>query len=89
MTSRTSPRFWKAFEDLPADIKGQAREAYRLFQENPAHPGLRFKKVHPAQPIYSARISRDFRAVGVVRGDAIIWFWIGSHDNYARLLSSL
>lgn len=89
MISRTSPRFWKAFEDLADDVKQQAREAYGIFQENPSHPGLRFKKVHPELPVYSARINRDHRAVGVLNGDAIVWFWIGNHEAYGRLLKSL
>jgi hypothetical protein len=27
--------------------------------------------------------------VGIVDGDAVIWFWIGSHANYDRLLTRL
>ena len=39
---------------------------------NPYHPGLQFKQVHETQPIYSARISRDYRAVGVKDDNEII-----------------
>jgi hypothetical protein len=31
----------------------------------------------------------DYRALGVREGDEIIWFWIGSHADYDRLLSRL
>ena len=34
-------------------------------------------------------ISRNYRAVGVLAGDEIVWFWIGAHSDYARLLKSL
>ncbi len=74
---------------LPRDVRRQAREAYRLFMQNPNHPGLRFKKVHDAEPIYSARINIDYRAVGVLDGNEIIWFWIGPHAEYDKLLSRL
>jgi hypothetical protein len=74
---------------LPVQARQQAKDAYRLFIANPQHPGLRFKRVHPNEPIYSVRISRDYRAVGVVEGDEIIWFWIGSHEDYEQLLRSL
>jgi hypothetical protein len=84
--SHTTERFRIAFANLPEDIQRQAREAYRLFQANPSHPGLRFRQVHPTRPMYSARINRDYRAVGVRNNDTIIWFWIGSHDDYDRLL---
>lgn len=89
MISRANPRFWKAFAALPAEVQRQAREAYRLFRDNPRHPGLRFKKVHAERPIFSVRITRDYRAVGVLAGDEVVWFWIGSHAEYEQLLNSL
>ncbi len=89
MTSRTTERFRKAFQQLPEPIQQQARAAYRRFKEDPYHPGLRFRQIHPTQPIYSARISREYRALGVRSADEIIWFWIGSHAEYDKLLSEL
>ena len=74
---------------MPSDIKSQARRAYQLFREDSGHSGLRFKKVHETEPIYSVRVSQGYRAVGVRKNDAIIWFWIGSHSDYERLLSRL
>jgi hypothetical protein len=49
--SHRSERFDKAFERLPEQVKRQVREAYRLFARNPYRPGLRFKRVHPNEPI--------------------------------------
>jgi len=48
---------------------------------------LQFKQVHPSQPIYSARVGLGYRALGVRKGDLIVWFWIGSHSDYDRLVS--
>ena len=59
------------------------------FQRNPNHPGLQFKQVHSTRPIYSARISLDYRALGILEGDEMIWFWIGSHADYDRLLAGI
>jgi hypothetical protein len=87
--SRTTFAFRKGFNILPKQAQEQAREAYRQFQQDPGHPSLRFKKVHPELPIYAARINRDYRAVGQLDGDTVIWFWIGSHSEYDRLLSQL
>ena len=42
-------------------MQEQAREAYRQFKQNPAHPSLHFKQVHPSKPIYSVRITGDYR----------------------------
>lgn len=89
MKSRTTAEFRKSFAALPKQVQEQAREAYRQFKENPSYPSLRFKKVHPELPIYSARISNNYRAVGQLDGDTVIWFWVGSHAEYDRLLSHL
>ena len=87
MKSRTTRQFRKAYEKLPDEIRRRANHAYEMFEQDPSHPSLRFKKVHPSEPIYSVRISRDYRAVGVLEEDVIVWFWIGSHDEYERLIS--
>ena len=86
MISHTTARFRSAFAVLPEDVQRQAREAYRLFKNDPYHPSLRFRQVHPVKPIYSARITRNYRALGVRDGDTITWFWIGSHSDYDKLV---
>jgi len=87
--SYTTAQFRKAFANLPEEVQEQIRRAYRQFKQDPSHPSLRFKKVHPELPIYSARISKSYRAVGQVDRDTIIWFWVGSHSEYDQLLSQL
>jgi hypothetical protein len=87
--SKTTDKFWRGYDELPAEIKKQAREAYHLFEEDPYYPSLHFKRIHSARPIFSVRISRDYRAVGIVQDDEIIWFWIGSHSGYDRLVKSI
>jgi hypothetical protein len=89
MKSHITARFRKAFQRLPGSVQQQARAAYRLFKQNPYHPGLRFKPVHPSRPIYSVRIGIDYRALGVRATEDIIWFWIGSHSDYDKLISRL
>jgi transcription initiation factor TFIIIB Brf1 subunit/transcription initiation factor TFIIB len=87
--SRTTERFRRAFTGLPEDVQRQARQAYRRFREDPYYPGLRFRQVHPTLPVYSARISINYRALGILEGEDIIWFWIGSHSDYDNLLAQL
>lgn len=89
MNSRTTRRFRAAFSSLPGPIQIRAREAYRLFAANPNHPSLQFKKVHATRPIYSARVGLGYRALAVRRDETLIWFWIGSHGEYDRLLRTL
>ena len=89
MNSRTTRRFRALLVALPSHVRQQAREAYRLFQLNPAHPGLRFKMVHSDPAIYSARVGISYRALAVIEGDTVIWFWIGSHADYDKMLAQL
>jgi len=89
MKSHLTERFRKAFAKLPSHVQRQARAAYQLFKQDPHHPSLRFKRVHPTKPIYSVRIGLDYRALGVRDGEDIIWFWIGSHADYDKLLAEL
>lgn len=89
MTSHTTRRFRDALHALPQHIRWQASQAYRLFGQNPRHPSLRFKQIHPTRPIFPVRISADYRALGVRDADEIVWFWIGSHADYEQLSSRL
>ena len=56
------------------------------FRGTPNHPSLNFKRVGRRHPVYSVRVSAGYRALGVMEQNDIIWFWIGSHQEYDRLL---
>ena len=89
MTSKTTRRFREAYARLPEHVQRRAREAYRRFRDNPSHPSLHFKPVHANRPIYAARVGLGHRALAVVDGDVVIWFWIGTHADYDELLRAL
>ena len=89
MKSETTERFRQLFAAATAESQERIRSAYRLWLSNPAHPSLRFKKVHSRMPIFSARVDLDWRAVGVLEGDTMLWFWVGPHREYEALLRQL
>jgi len=89
MISHTTERFRKMFADLPESIQRQARKAYKQFQKDPYHSSLYFKSVHTTKPIYLARITIDYRAVGIQNENEMVWFWIGAHKEYDKLLYRL
>jgi hypothetical protein len=84
--SRTTLQFREAYANLPEEIRRQARQAYIRFQKNPRHPSLRFKKVDEETNTFSVRVGLGYRALGTFDGSTIIWFWIGSHTDYERLI---
>jgi hypothetical protein len=89
LISRTTERFRKTFQQLPEHVQQQARAAYRLFREDPAHPSPRFKPIHSSEPVYSARVGRSYRALAIREGERLTWFWIGSHADYEEMLKRL
>jgi hypothetical protein len=89
MISRTTDRFWRCYRELPEEIKVEAKEAYKKFKRDPYYPALHFKRIHSTRPISSLRITKDYRAVGIQQNKEIIWFWIGSHADYEKLLHQL
>ena len=60
-----------------------------MWRENPDMPGLQFKRVAHTRPVYSIRIGKHYRALGVLQDDVATWFWIGTHDEYERLLKQV
>ena len=83
MTHRATPRFWRCYEGLPQDVRQLADRSYALLKTNPSHPSLHFKKVGQ---FWSARVGLHYRAVAVDAGDDLVWFWIGSHADYDKLV---
>jgi hypothetical protein len=76
--------FWDLYRALPDNVRRQAREAFRLFRDNPAHPGLCFERLRGDPESWSVRVTRGYRAVGWRRGDTVVWYWIGSHAQFDR-----
>ncbi len=85
MKSFATPDFWQTYAQLPLSAKEQARKAYQLWKDNPSHPSLHFKKV--GKNLWSARITKDYRALALKKGNGYYWIWIGTHRDYETLLN--
>jgi hypothetical protein len=89
MNSQALPQFWKLYYQLPSDVRRRAAKTYHIWRIHPHSPGLQFKLVGNRRPVYSVRITNAYRALGLLDGDTIYWFWIGAHDEYERIIRSL
>jgi hypothetical protein len=88
--SELTSDFVKCFRKLPENIKDLARKNYKLWKQDSNHPGLNFKKIHSSENIYSIRIGIKWRALGVLKDkNTIIWFWIGSHNDYDSMIKNI
>lgn len=83
MRHRANPKFWKCYEQLPEEVQKLAKANYNLLKNDPWHPSLHFKKVGR---MWSARVGIHYRAVAVEKGSDVVWFWIGHHSEYDRLI---
>jgi len=84
MISATLPSFWEKYYLLSPDVRTSAKKVFRLWVDNPFHPSLHFKCINDTENIWSVRVTKNHRAVGVLDGNRVIWFWIGDHKAYDR-----
>ena len=49
---------------------------------------MEFKEVKPKEKIWSVRVGIGWRALGVMKSEEekIVWFWMGSHAEYDKIL---
>jgi len=78
-----SPSFWAAYGKLPSSVRAKADSSFAKLRADPFHPSLHFKQVGR---YWSARVDLNYRAVATRDQDDMIWFWIGTHSEYDRLL---
>jgi len=79
----TAPSFWEEYEKLPKHIRELADKNFVILKENSMHPSLHLKKVG----IYwSVRVGKKYRALGIEMEEGLLWFWIGTHTAYDKLL---
>lgn len=75
--------FWKCYEALPVDVRRQADATYERLKQDPHHPSLRFKKIGQR---WSVRVGKSYRALALEVDEGFLWYWIGSHADYNRLI---
>ena len=83
MKHHASPRFWRCYRQLPADIQRLADDSYQLLRHDHRHPSLHFKRIGR---FWSVRVGLHYRALAVEYETAVVWFSVGSHAEYNRLV---
>jgi hypothetical protein len=78
-----TPGFWALYRQLPADVRELADKNFELLKADPRHPSLHFKKTGEYR---SVRVGLRYRALAVEVPEGLIWFWIGTHSDYDKLL---
>ncbi len=84
MQYSTTSDFWQQYNALPADVQRLADKNYALLQEDSTHASLQLKEI---KSLWSVRVGLHYRALAYRENEEFIWFWIGSHAEYDRLIS--
>ena len=84
MKSQTLHSFCDAHALLPESAKKAARKQFIFWRDTPFHPSLHFKCVNQEERIWSVRVTLGYRALGILDGETVTWFWIGGHQDYER-----
>ena len=80
---KTLPSFRHSYFELPEVVRRRSDKQFELLTKDPTHPSLQLK---PAGAFWSARVSDAYRALSIRQDNTFVWFWIGNHDDYERLL---
>ena len=83
MTHHATSAFWACYRAFPEGVREVADQAFAHLKQDPRYPSLHFKKVGP---YWSARVGSHHRALAVETNDGLVWFWIGTHAEYDKLL---
>jgi len=83
MKHLASSSFWELYERLPDPIQELADKNFELLKADPNHPSLHLKK---AGKYWSARIGIKYRVLGVEVDEGVLWFWIGTHAEYDKIV---
>ena len=83
MKHYASPAFWNCHRKLPKNIQQLANKNFDLLKTNINHPSLHVKKV---KEYWSVRVGVKHRALAVESKEGLVWFWIGTHAEYDRLI---
>ena len=78
-----SSEFWHLYRQLPVDVRRLADKNFEFLKAEPLHPSLHLKKIGEYR---SARAGLRYRALAVEVPEVLLWFWIGSHSDYDKLL---
>ena len=87
MKHLTLPRFWQHYGQLPLEVRELADKNYDLLKVDPSHVSLHYKRVGRRKQLWSVRVGDHYRALGTEKPEGVVWFWIGTHTEYDKLIA--
>jgi len=93
-SSGHSKAFIKLFKKLKKQTQLDAVEACHQWRDNPGYPSLKFGRVQNTKArAFRLSIGDHYRALAVHEKfgsqDYYQWFWIGTHEEYNRMIKKI
>jgi hypothetical protein len=67
-------------------VRRLADESYKLLKRDVRHPSLHLKQVGR---FWWVRVGLHYRGLAIENEADVVWFWIGSHAEYDRLVAPM
>lgn len=86
---KASKQFWKAFHNLPAPQQKKAKDAFKVFRNDPFDVRLRTHKINSLsarykRTVFSVSVEGDLRSVFFLDGNIVYSVDIGTHAIYGK-----
>ena len=78
-----NPSFWEQYRNLPTSVQELADKSFEILKTNKSSVAALEKG---RQVLWSVRVGRRHRALGVEIEEGLVWFWIGTHADYDKLV---
>lgn len=87
MRHRRNADFRVLYLALPPGVRKLADKQSQLLKKDHRHPSLHFKR---AGPYWTVRVGLHYRPVALEPEQGVlVWFWIGTHHEYDRLIQGV
>lgn len=75
-----TPKFKKAYDKLPENIRKKAKKSINLLKTDISYPSLKVKKMKSMENTWEARVDRSYRFTFEKVEDRLILKTVGPHD---------
>lgn len=82
--SYLTDEFFTYYRRLSGPVRERARETYERWKKNHEASGLDFKTLATDKSVCQVRIGDHYRATGLLVGNAVHWFWIGTKNDFKK-----
>jgi hypothetical protein len=87
---RRTKEFCRLLDGLDPLARHRFDLAFRAYRRDPKLVRFELKcRLSDRTPIYGAEAGQNLRALAMRKDDVVYWFWLGTHEDYDRILKDM